>query len=77
MNAIEVGSFDFKLLVQCISKRPEEYAERLIGLNSKMEGLKLLETRFDHVMAIVEELYDSGDYSANTEVLLRKILLEC
>lgn len=76
MNKIEVGSYEFDILVQCINKRPEEYAEKILQLEAKVEEMKLLGSRFDHVMNIVDEIYNSGDYSARTEPLLRKILLE-
>lgn len=77
MNKVEVGSYEFDILVQCINKRPEEYAEKILQLEAKVEEMKLLESRFDHVMSIVDEIYNSGDYSSRTESMLQKILLEC
>lgn len=55
---------DFEILVECIGKRPEEYAEKIVNLESRLEK----------TLKAVEEIYESGDYSRNTERLLRVAL---
>jgi hypothetical protein len=55
---------EFELQVQVINKRPDEAAQELLDLRDEL----------DRVYEIVYSIYQSGDYSRETEQLLRTAL---
>lgn len=55
---------DFDLVIEMINKRPDEAAQELLDIRDEL----------DRVYELASCIYDSGDYSSSTEILLRRLL---